>query len=450
MIEPSRILSTQMRIAKEMWHDMDPEHSGPADRWLANYFFRRRKLLGSRDRRFLSEILYTLFRHYSLLEAWAEQFNIGTSDELMVVLAAAVDGQIPREVFMPEIARFGITSDSAEKLYSHLQQKKPPAADTPRTPLEQLAVQFSFPLWLVERWQGIFGSEVLPVLLEGLNERPPLSVRVNPIKITREELMVRFSEAGFHVKPAEKSPFGIIFSERVPVFQTEEFTEGLFEVQDEGSQLAGLLVDAKPGELIWDVCAGGGGKTLLMAGMMENKGRIVATDIRMKKLEDLKKRASRAGIFNIFPADLTRMDEMKAAKEGFDKILVDAPCSGSGTLRRNPDAKWKLSTEVFKLQHDEQVKIIESALPRLKKGGTLVYVTCSLDPAENEETIAEILSKHPEMQAVPAILPSSQGQSLVEAGTVPSWGVVPNSPFFKLYPHRDGTDGFFAAILKKL
>jgi 16S rRNA (cytosine967-C5)-methyltransferase len=434
MIEPSRILSTQMRIAKEMWHDMDPETSGPADRWLANYFFRRRKLLGSRDRRFLSEILYTLFRHYSLLEAWAEQFNIGTSDELMVVLAAAVDAQIPREVFMPEIARFGITSESAEKLYSHLQQKKPPAASTPRTPLEQLAVQFSFPLWLLERWQGIFGA-ALPELLEGLNERPPLSVRVNPIKITREELMGRFTEAGFHVKAAEKSPFGIIFSERVPVFQTEEFTEGLFEVQDEGSQLAGLLVDAKPGELIWDVCAGGGGKTLLMAGMMENKGRIVATDIRMKKLEDLKKRASRAGIFNIFPADLTRMDEMKAAKEGFDKILVDAPCSGSGTLRRNPDAKWKLDTEVFKKQHDEQVKIIESALPRLKTGGTLVYVTCSIDPSENEETITAILSKHPELTPVQPQMP---------------YGKTEGSPFFKLYPHRDGTDGFFAAVLKKL
>jgi len=440
MIKPSRVFSTQLRVAKEMWSDMDPENSGPADRWLANYFFRRRKVLGSRDRRFLSEILYTLFRHYSLLESWADQFQMGTSDELMVILAASVEELIPQEVFMPEIARFGITPEQAEKLYSHLKQKKPPVPKTPRAPLEQLALQLSFPLWLVERWQKVFGSENLSELLEGLNQRPPLCVRSNPIKITREALLERFKDSGFQVHAAEKSPFAILFSERIPVFQTDEFNDGLFEVQDEGSQLAGLLVDAKPGELIWDVCAGGGGKTLLMAGLMENKGRIVATDIRMKKLEDLKKRASRAGIFNIFPADLTRMDDLKSAKAGFDKILVDAPCSGSGTLRRNPDAKWKLSSEVFKKQHEEQVQIIESTLPRLKPDGRLIYVTCSLDPEENEETITEILQKHPELEPVEARLAFS-GQSKT--------GSTAGSPYFKLYPHRDGTDGFFAAILKK-
>ncbi len=461
MTEPSRVFSTQLRIAREMWEDLDPQDMGPADRWLANYFFRRRKTLGSRDRRFLSEVLYTLFRHYSLLEAWAEQFNVGTNDQLMVILAAAVESMIPLDVFMFEIERFGIKQEQAERLYGYLTQKRPPASDKPRPPLEQLALQYSFPLWLVERWDKIFGAE-LPKLLEGLNQRPPLAVRVNPLKITREELMARFTAAGFQVKAAEKSPFGIIFSERVAVFQTEEFTEGLFEVQDEGSQLAGMLLDAKPGELIWDVCAGGGGKTLLMAAMMQNKGRIVATDIRMKKLDDLKKRAQRAGIFNIFPADLTRMDEMKAAKEGFDKILVDAPCSGSGTLRRNPDAKWKLSLEILQKQHAEQVTIVESALPRLKPGGTLVYITCSLDPSENEETVAEILKRHPELRIVPTPPPnlprkpgeekSTQGLSPLPPRTASASNAetVPfDHGFMKLLPHRDGTDGFFAAILKK-
>src|SRR3989338_6317693 len=198
---------------------------------------------------------------------------------------------------------------------------------------------------------------------------------------------------------------------------------------DEGSQLAGLAVQAKPGELIWDVCAGGGGKALLMAGMMQNKGRIIATDIRMYKLKDLKKRASRAGIFNIFPADLNRMDEIKSVRGGFDKILVDAPCSGTGTLRRNPDAKWKLSPETLEFHHRDQVAIVESALPRLKPGGTLFYVTCSLDPLENEDSLKEILAKHPELTPV-STEPFKDG-------------------FFRLWPHKDNTDGFFVAALKK-
>lgn len=435
MPHPSRILSTQLRTAREMWSDLDPETSGPLDRWLAAYFFRRRKILGSRDRRFLSEILYALFRHYSLLEAWADQFSCGSREDLMVLLAAALEDLIPLDVFLHEIAPMGIQQEDAEKLYVHLKQRKTPVSQKPRSTLEQLSLQYSFPAALLERWQKLFSAEELPKVLESFNERPPLCVRTNPLKISREQLIEKFQAAGFKVAPTPKSPAGILFEERVAVFQTPEFQDGLFEVQDEGSQLAGLLVEAKPGELIWDACAGGGGKTLLMAGSMQNKGRIVATDIRMKKLDDLKKRAQRAGIFNIFPADLNRMDEIKAARDGFDKILVDAPCSGSGTLRRNPDAKWKLGGSVFQKQHEEQVQIVDSVLPRLKPGGRLVYVTCSIDPAENEETVAAILQKHPELTPGKNPLP---------------YGIVPDRPeLLKLMPHRDGTDGFFAAVLQK-
>ena len=238
--------------------------------------------------------------------------------------------------------------------------------------------------------------------------------------------MERFRKKGLEAKPTARSWTGIIFKERKNLFDTEEFRSGLFEIQDEGSQLICEKLDVKPGEVIWDMCAGGGGKSLALAGLMQNKGRIIATDIRIKKLEDLKKRARRGGVTNIFPADLQRVSEIREVKKrGIDKILIDAPCSGTGTLRRNPDVKWKLTEESLLQHHQEQVKIIEKALPYLRPGGRIYYVTCSLEPLENEEVVNEVLMKHPELVKIPF------GSEL--------------DGFFRLYPHRDGTDGFFLA-----
>ncbi len=428
MATREKILGTQLRTAAEIWREIQKD-SGPADHWLANYFFRYRKTLGSRDRKFLSEITYTLFRHKTLLEAWASQFKAGSDALLMGLMAAASENILSLEDFEREVGNFGMPREQAERLFGHLRQKRPPVLKQKQSPNEEMALRFSFPLWLVERWSQYWNTSTLGTLLGALNDRPPLTIRTNTVKISREKLVDRLNQKEFHVRPTEKSPLGIVFTNRVAIFDSEEFREGLFEVQDEGSQLAGLRVNAQPGELIWDVCAGGGGKALLMAGMMKNKGRIVATDIRMKKLGDLKKRAQRAGIFNIFPADLMRMDEIKIAKGGFDKIVVDAPCSGTGTLRRNPDAKWKLTPKWLEKHHADQVAIIESALPRLKPGGTLFYITCSLDPYENEKTLEEVLAKHPEL------IPLNDDDFI--------------RGFFHLDPARDNTDGFFVAALRK-
>jgi len=427
MPEPSKILHRQLCIAADIWERIVTDE-GPADRFLANFFYQFRKKLGARDRRLLAEITYAALRHRTFLQLWAKRFESDRDPLLFILLASAAEGIVTAEDFMREIGRFGGEAQSA-RLYSHLKDRILPANIKCKSHEEELAFKYSFPVWLVERWGKLFTKEELPVILDSLNQRPPLSIRVNPVKITREALLAQLQEKKFVVAPAPKSSLGILFESRVALFQTEEFIRGLFEVMDEGSQLAGLAVQAKPGELIWDVCAGGGGKALLMAGMMQNKGRIIATDIRMYKLKDLKKRASRAGIFNIFPADLNRMDEIKSVRGGFDKILVDAPCSGTGTLRRNPDAKWKLSPETLEFHHRDQVAIVESALPRLKPGGTLFYVTCSLDPLENEDSLKEILAKHPELTPV-STEPFKDG-------------------FFRLWPHKDNTDGFFVAALKK-
>ena len=169
---------------------------------------------------------------------------------------------------------------------------------------------------------------------------------------------------------------------------------------------------------------------LLLAAMMENKGRIVATDLRSYKLDELKKRAKRAGAFNIFPADLNRMNELAATKKGFDKILVDAPCSGTGTLARNPDAKWRMDESWFQNLPVEQAGIIEKALPYLKKNGKLYYATCSLEPAENECVVEKILETHPELKCMPC---DASGEK-----------------FFRLWPPESRTDGFFLAIMEKM
>jgi len=249
-------------------------------------------------------------------------------------------------------------------LYVALRKKLPSGNFETKSEEAEFALHFSFPLWMVKRWVESFGKERTKSLLETFNQRPPLMVRANAIKISREALLHRFQKRGYSVKSTLQSSYGITFANRLNLFDSEEFREGLFEVQDEGSQLICEMMKPKPGEVVWDVCAGGGGKSLALAAFMQNKGRIIATDTRPKKLLDLKKRARRAGVFNIFPADITRLSETSSMKKGVDKILIDAPCSGTGTLRRNPDLKWKLKTDDFGEHHAEQVKIVESSLPK--------------------------------------------------------------------------------------
>jgi 16S rRNA (cytosine967-C5)-methyltransferase len=236
----------------------------------------------------------------------------------------------------------------------------------------------------------------------------------------------RMKAEGMPVEATPYSPIGIRLQGKPMLSRHPLFLDGSIEVQDEGSQIVCRKAAPAPGQMVWDVCAGSGGKSLFLAALMKNKGRILATDIRGKKLEDLKKRASRAGAHNIFPADLERLQESRELKKGADIVLVDAPCSGSGTLRRNPDAKWKIKEEDFAAFHKTQLEIIEKSLPYLKPGGKLCYVTCSLDPVENEEVMRELFEKHPELKPLPA---GDAGES-----------------YLRLVPHKNGTDGFFLAM----
>lgn len=422
-------LPSQLDQAAKLWEDYQ-SHPQPADRWLANYFHSRRKMLGAKDRRFLSETLYALFRHRTFLEAWARHLREG-SPLFLALLGAASEGMVlvaDFEIVLRERFR-GIQTGC--DLYTALRDRVLPPGLSFDSPEEALAHEFSFPVWLVARWLKAFGEKEAGALLSSLQERPPLVIRVNLVKTSREKLMKRFERKGHAVRATPLSEAGILFKERANLFDTEEFRNGLFEIQDEGSQILCRAIAPKAGEVLWDVCAGGGGKSLYLAALMQGCGRIIATDIRERKLEELRKRARRAGVYNIFPADLKRLHETQVMKKGVDTILVDAPCSGTGTLRRNPDAKWRLREEKLEAFHKEQVAIVEGAIPFLKKGGKLYYATCSLEAEENEEVIREVLSRHPELRLCRGAIHRA-----------------PTDDFLRLWPHRDGTDGFFLAVVE--
>ena len=420
------LILSQLRMASEVWQGVikDPM---PADRWLARYFYQNRKKVGSRDRKFLSETIYAIFRHKSFLEAWVDKARPRPvmSDiekaECLCLFGAAKEGLVTKEDFRNIFQQ-------KEKVYAALREHLLPEGEGPKSKEEMMALLYSFPLWLVQRWVGVFGVHETERLLGFFQQRPLLVLRANTLKISRKKLVDMFRRYGVEANQTVRSYFGLILQERRNVFDTQAFRDGWFEVQDEGSQMVCQTMDPQPGETIWDVCAGGGGKSLLLAAMMENKGRIVATDLRSYKLEELKKRAKRAGVFNVFPAELERMGELKLAARGFDRILVDSPCSGTGTLGRNPDAKWKLAPSWFEALPKEQLSILEKALPYLAKRGRLYYATCSIEAAENEGVAAAFLAAHPELESV----------SCGEAG----------EKFFKLWPPESGTDGFFLAVFK--
>lgn len=415
----------RLEIAAEIWSEISIAQK-PADRWLNNYFYQKRRQFGSQDRRFYSELIFCLFRHKIFLRAWAEKLFPSKEEWGMLLLAVCLESLAPWDDIFDASVQLG--KSLKKEVVEAVQKFRLPPSSQAVSSTDEWSLQYSCPPWLTKRWTERYGRELCQSLLKECQSRPPLAIRVNTLKITRDDLLEKFKSQKLKARRAALSPFGIIFEERANILDSEEFREGLFEVQDEGSQLLGVKIDPQPGELIWDVCAGGGGKTLLLGAMMQNKGRVVATDIRPKKLEELSRRAKRAGLFNIFPADLNRMNELKAAQKGFDRILVDAPCSGTGTLRRNPDAKWKLSEEKIMFCQKDQLAILENTVQYLKPGGRIYYATCSLEPEENEQVMEKFLSVHPELK----LIPDENGK-----------------PFFKLFPPENQTDGFFLGIAEK-
>ncbi len=400
--------------------------TSPADAQMERYF-RAHPKLGMRDRGYIAETVYVCLRRRRFLEYLASGGADSGATAEAIVGACVVTLQNGND---RALADAGLRVDStaiAERVRTLNMEQLP------------LGVQLDLPDWLLERMLALYGESETRTLAAALNQPATLDLRVNTIKATREEAAACLAEAGLPVELTPYSPVGLRRHERAPIFRTSCFEEGLIEVQDEGSQLLSMLLEPKRREMVVDFCAGAGGKTLHLAALMGNSGSVYALDVSAKRLERLKPRLARAGLDNVRSVVIQNERDVRVQRLAgkIDRVLVDAPCSGTGTLRRNPDIKWR-AIDVEKLAATQRA-ILASASTLLKPGGRLVYATCSLLREENEDVISDFLASHPDYVSVPVA--EVLARRHVE--------INPEGEFLRLLPHRHRTDGYFAAVMDR-
>src|SRR6185312_239320 len=307
-------------------------------------------------------------------------------------------------------------------------------------------VRREYPQWLDHQLRNLLGPR-FDTEMAALGVEAPLDLRVNTLKATREQAIAALAESDISATPTPLSPLGLRVRGRPPLAALPCFRDGLVEVQDEGSQLVALLVDARPGMRVVDFCAGAGGKTLAIAAAMRNKGHIVACDVLQGRVDRAGTRLNRAGVHNVERRGLaTERDPwVKRHARSFDRVLVDAPCSGVGTWRRNPDAKWRFTTDDLTAVIELQRRILDSAARLVKPGGRLIYATCSLLPSENAAQVTSFTKDHPEF----ALLPVADVWAET-IGRMPEGAASPTADrLLQLTPAKNETDGFFVAVLER-
>lgn len=316
----------------------------------------------------------------------------------------------------------------------------PAGPDPDKDPVKALAVEQSFPHWLVKRWKKRFGLEETVRLCRYLNEIPPVTIRANTLKTTRERLIEKISVSVDYAEKTAISPDGItLHGINTPVDQLPGFENGLFQVQDEAAQLAALVLAAEPGENVLDSCAGLGGKTGHIAQCMRNKGRLVASDSESKKLQVLEFEMQRLGISIVETRCLDfETDSRDRQLGGFDRVMVDAPCTGLGVIRRNPDTKWSAHKHDFDRYSLRQSRILAGAAGYVKPGGVLVYAVCSMEPEETDAVMEAFLRESGDFEIDPiGDRPADPSVNADEKGRL------------LLLPHLHGTDGFFIARIRR-
>ncbi|PJA57066.1 MAG: SAM-dependent methyltransferase [Rhodocyclales bacterium CG_4_9_14_3_um_filter_68_10] len=394
----------------------------PADGVLTR-FFRAHKDLGMRERAFVAETLYTVLRRRRTLEHRLE----GRSSARRLVLAALV--------CLSGVGARSLAEILGEKNARALSALKA-GPNAPMTPAERM----DLPDWLYERLRARMDEAEIELLARGLNRSADLDLRVNPLKAGRDEVLDRFHAEGIAAEPGRYSPLAIRLKAKPALQRHPLYLSGAIEVQDEGSQLVGFLLRAKRGEMVADFCAGAGGKTLLLGALMRSQGRLYAFDVSAKRLARLRARCARAGLSNVYPICIARENDprIKRLAGKLDRVLVDVPCSGLGTLRRNPDLKWRQSPQSVAELALRQRAILAAAARLPRPGGRLVYATCSILPEENGEVVAEFLAAHPDYRIVPA------AGVLAEQGMGPDTGEA-----LELVPHLHGTDAFYAVVMER-
>jgi 16S rRNA (cytosine967-C5)-methyltransferase len=400
----------------------------PADA-IVSKFFRDNRGLGPRERATLAETVYTVLRKKQLFDHLAPSGS-GPKERRMAILGFYGPGDFLRSAL----------TDQEKNWLDQCEQVKP----------EDLMERHrhNLPEWLVQPVKDQVGEGFWP-LVESLNRGAGLDLRVNDFKVKRADVQKELSAAGIKAVPTPYSPWGLRIAGKPALNKMEAFTRGDFEVQDEGSQLLAMLVDAKRGEMVVDFCAGAGGKTLALGAAMRSTGRLYAFDTSAHRLDSFKPRMARSGLSNVHPAAIAheRDDRVKRLAGKIDRVLVDAPCTGLGTLRRNPDLKWRQTMASVEEMAVKQTAILQSAARLVKSGGRLVYATCSVLPQENEAIAAAFSAANPDFEPLQAgeilkNLKVTQAESLCSGGES-------GSLYLRLWPHLHATDGFFAAVWQK-
>ena len=424
--------------------------------------FRTHREIGGHDRRRISETVYGLIRWDRLLSSIVRhlaergrgkprRLSPAEEDELLLLTYEARHGVLPEQAAGEMAAILGAPVPP-DLLVG------PEAGLGNTRGLDREALRRSFPTWLYERLVTDFGETEAAALADALNERAPLCVRCNTVRLVdtphanaesassggegRRVLIARLRDEGVVAHPTELSSAGLVFETRVNAFGLAAFRQGLFEVMDEGSQLVAEVVAPPPRGRVVDACAGAGGKTLALAALLSGQGRVLALDVSGKKLEELRRRARRAGLSTVAARPITPGQPLPAeAKPGhWDRVLVDAPCSGIGTLRRNPEARWRLTPAEVATFPARQLSLLVDYAPLVAVGGRLVYATCTLLAEENQRVIERFLAERREFELFPVKEIWGKERALV----------VGDGSTLQLRPNRHGTDGFFAAVLRRV
>ncbi len=398
--------------AKLLAQVLEFEH--PADALLSK-FFRENRKLGMKDRNVIAETTYTILRHYIKLTKVVAVKNSFTLIGYTWVKLLGVGRHEIRELRT-------INLGELDKLPE----------------LDMNVVEL--PEWVIQRLSANLTMDEITELAKAMTKQAPLTLRVNTIKTSRNDVLAAFAEQGIKIKPTLLSPYGVKLNDRAALIKNELFLQGLIEVQDEASQLAGLLLEPKRGDMVVDFCAGSGGKTLLFGMLMKNSGRIYAFDVNERRLGNLTPRLARSGLSNVYPQLIASENDSKLKRlaEKMDRVFVDAPCLGLGTLRRNPDLKFRQNEQGLAEINVKQLDILTAASRLVKPGGVLVYATCSILRAENQDIVENFLSEHAEFE----IIEVKQVLKNLDLA-------LKDQRYLELSPVTHDTDGFFACIMQK-
>ncbi len=425
---------------------------------LIEEFQEHQRQLSKRDRALLNALVYGVQRHRAQLDYILAGFSRTPVQRLdpavlnilrlglyqiifleRVPISAAVNTSVDmaKEAAAPWVAGFvnAVLRKAAEE------QKTVVYPDPKKDPQAALAVEKSFPSWLLARWLKRWGQPAVELLCDVINIPPPITLRTNILKASRQELAKALTPLVGNLYPTTFAPDGLcIFNPRMPIPELVPFKEGWFSVQDEGAQLVSLALDPQPDEHILDACAGLGGKTSHIAQLMRNRGSILAVDIDGRKLASLEADMLRLGISIVSTLQHDLNSPLRSNhRRKFDRILLDAPCSGLGVLRRNPDTKWSAKQASLKRHHKQQLNLLNSLAPLAKAGGLIEFAVCSCEPEENQDVVQAFLQNHPEFvmdKSFPG-LPQRARSVVSDDGSI------------RTYPDHRDMDGFFCACLRR-